>query len=63
MHPTSTFDLILLDHADRLDAVRARRDATRPGRDPHPDRPPEPRPNWAWSVALLPATLVGAVAR
>lgn len=74
MHPTSTFDLVLLDHADRIAAARqaglrarARRSArarTAPDtRAPEPERPPESRPLWAWSDSLLPATVVGAVAR
>ncbi len=66
MHPTSTFDLILLDHADRVAAAartRTRRARSAPADEPQPERPPDPSPLWAWSDDLLPAPLVGAVAR
>jgi hypothetical protein len=59
MHPTSTFDVILLGHAERIAAA----DRTRSRRAPEPERPPEHPPHWAWSLDLLPVPLVGAVAR
>ncbi len=59
MHPTSTFDLILLDHAERVTAA----DRARSRRAPEPERPPEQPPHSAWSLDLLPVPLGGAVAR